>query len=79
MQDTIVPATPPDNRFNNCIRDAVMVMEFVATMVDPPRHVDLPPRMILAVLLAPPDGMWSGLRVSSYEANLLLLDMHLLV
>jgi len=57
-------------------------MEFVATMVDPPRHVDLPPRMILAVLLAPlapPDGMRSGLRDSSGETNLLLLEKHFLV
>ena len=72
MQDAIVPATPPDSRFNSCIRDAVMVMEFVATTVDPPRHDDFPPRRILVVLLAPPNGILSGLHVSSDESNLLL-------
>lgn len=76
MQEAIVPATPPDSRFNNCIRDAVMVMEFVATRVDPPRHVDFPPRKIFeVVLLAPPDGMLSGLRhVLFCEANLFMLE-----
>ena len=60
MHDAIVPVTPPEKRLNSFIREAVMV-PLVATRVDPPRHVDLPPRRIRVVLdiavLLPPGGM----------------------
>jgi hypothetical protein len=55
MQEATVPAAPPDNRLNSFIREAVMVMGFVATRVDPPRQADFPPRrMLLALLVLPP-------------------------
>ena len=60
MHDAMVPATPPEKRLKSFIREAVMV-PLVATRVDPPRHVDLPPRRIRVVLdiavLLPPSGM----------------------
>jgi len=64
MHDAMVPATPPEKRLKSFIREAVMV-PLVATRVEPPRHVDLPPRRIRVVLdiaavlllLAPPSGM----------------------
>ena len=59
MHDAMVPATPPEKRLNSFIREAVMVQ--LPTRVDPPRHVDLPPRRIRVVLdiavLLPPGGM----------------------
>ena len=80
MQDAKVPAAPPEKRFSNFIREAVMVG--FATIVEPPRGVDFPPRRIL-VELAPPSGMLSGDILGSADAlrlplPLLLLLLHLL-
>lgn len=59
MHDAIVPAAPPESKLNNFILDAVIVPGDTA-IDDPPRHDDLPPRRILAVELAPPSGILSG-------------------
>lgn len=74
MHEAMVPAAPPDRRLNNFILDAVMVR--VATMVEPPRQLDLPPRNILVVELVelPPNGMFRGDALDS----LLLFVPHLL-
>ena len=60
MHDAIVPAAPPESKLNNFILDAVIVPGDCNAIDDPPRHDDLPPRRILAVELAPPSGILSG-------------------